>query len=993
MDILDDHHIEGCDESDQKLKGNELAGTGTTKRKELHGIINVRALSGTWINNLHGAVFQAYKIDFSCDVEQYSSFALLIESKLDVDIANVKVDLYLLDKTAKASVVPCGELHLGSDKIKQAMRFHELLFNGLFGKLFLGSKGKGTGREFLLQNDSDLLWSTSYMYLILPLESSDGLDQDTWKINWKEIESCVSVVEFMKKSAWLSAEQSGSKYRVFSDDLCSENMNISGEDVLHLANCSLSRGNLKESVVMSIHTGRIYYVLDILVDTSSETPFDSDVGGKPSKKYSSFADYFNKKYGIVLFYPGQPLLLLKQTHNPFNLLSDSEASELRRKKLSSRKLEDGNQLNLVRMPPELLVHVDIHVSVLRAFYLIPSIIHRMESLMLACQLREEIAYNFDDFHMPCSQILEALTTLRCCEDFSSERLELLGDSVLKYTVSCHLFLKYPEDYEGALSNHRQRTICNANLHVLGTNRGLQKYIRDSAFEPRRWVAPGQLSAHPVPCSHGVNTTEVPLDSRYHSIDENIVLGKHCDRGHRWLVSKCIADCVEALIGAYYIGGGLNAALHVMKWLGIEAELGPSYVDKAITLASGRPCAQKLDHITALESTLGYEFVTKGLLLEAITHQTEQETGVGFSYERLEFLGDAVLDVLITRHLYHTHVEIDPGELTDLRSASVKNENFAQVSVRRNLYQHLQYNSDTMSSQIAEYVTLVSETSDSKLLQGRECPKVLGDLLESIVGAVLIDTKLDVEEVWRIFKPLLSPIATPDNLDLPPFRELNELCDYLGYFSKESCFTDKDGVFAELRLQLEGALLIGEGFGKTKKTAKGQAALHLLIELENRGISYDKCFSKRKKKDAQDMSSVPVKKKYGDIQSKKRKVVVLPGGNNTGASNSTIPVIGAVNTEKGGPRSSLYELCKTVQWPMPSFETSEHKSTSPIEMGEGSSKKTAYFIFMSKISLLIPDFGVLEAEGEQRADKKSAQDSAALHLLLKLEQQGKLIISC
>ncbi|KMS95354.1 hypothetical protein BVRB_009010 [Beta vulgaris subsp. vulgaris] len=965
MGILDDHRNEGREDSDLKVKISESAGAGTTKRKELHGTVHLRALSGTWRDSPHGAVFHVYKIDFSCDSELYSGFVLLTESKLDDDVANNKVDLYLLDKMVKSTVIPCGEIHLGSDQIKRAMHFHELLFNGLYGKLFQGSKASGIHREFLLQRDNDLLWSTSYMYMILPLEVPNIVnDDDSWRINWKGIDSCVSVVEFLRNSAWLSAEQSRSKYRSLSGDSSAVGGNVTGEDIIYLADRSLSTENLKETVVMSIHTGRIYYVLDILVNTSAESPFDSKADGTPSK-YPSFADYFNKKYGIVLFYPGQPLLLLKQTHNPFNLLSDSEASAFRRKMLSTGNPVDAKRNNTVHMPPELLVCIDIDISLLRALYLIPSLIHRMESLMLACQLREDISYNVNRFHMPSSLILEALTTLRCCEDFSSERLELLGDSVLKYAVSCHLFLKYPQKHEGKLSGQRQRTIGNANLHELGTKRRIHAYIRDSAFEPRRWVAPGQLSVHPVPCSHGVDTSEVPLDSKYRTIDENVVIGKSCDRGHRWLVSKSIADCVEALIGAYYVGGGLMAALHMMNWLGIEVNLEPCYVEKAINLASDRSCNQKVDHVTALESKIGYDFSTKGLLLEAITHLTEKDSGVGYCYERLEFLGDAVLDVLITWHLYQNHTDVDPGELTDLRSASVSNENFAQVCVRRNLFQHLQHCSESISKQITEYVTLVMAAEDSKSLQGRQCPKVLGDLFESIAGAILIDTKLNVEELWRIFLPLLSPIVTPDNLELPPFRELNELCDCLGYFFKEHCENDKEG----------------------------QAALHLLKELESRGISYDRCVLKRKKRESSDVSSGLVDMKFSiiDVSQKKQKVSQLLCGDD-GVSDAAIPVIAAISTEKGGPRNSLYELCKRLQWPMPSFETIEQKSRAPIEFGEGSDKKTGFNSFMSKISLLIPDFGVMEVNGEERADKKRSQDSAALHLLYKLEEQGKLVIS-
>jgi len=46
--------------------------------------------------------------------------------------------------------------------------------------------------------------------------------------------------------------------------------------------------------------------------------------------------------------------------------------------------------------------------------------------------------------------------------------------------------------------------------------------------------------------------------------QKVVVGKLCDRSHRWMCSKTIADYVEALIGAYYVGGGLFASLNVMK---------------------------------------------------------------------------------------------------------------------------------------------------------------------------------------------------------------------------------------------------------------------------------------------------------------------------------------------------------------------------------------------------------------------------------------------
>lgn len=110
-------------------------------------------------------------------------------------------------------------------------------------------------------------------------------------------------------------------------------------------------------------------------------------------------------------------------------------------------------------------------------------------------------------------------------------------------------------------------------------------------------------------------------------------------------------------------------------------------------------------------------------------------------------------------------------------------------------------------------------------------QALGDFVESIAGAMLIDTKLDLEEVWRVFKPLLSPIVTPDKLELPPLRALLELSDSLGYFVKEKWRKKGDMVLAELSLQLQNVLLVKEGQGPNRKTAKGDAAFRLLKELE------------------------------------------------------------------------------------------------------------------------------------------------------------------
>ncbi|KAJ0475838.1 putative ribonuclease III [Helianthus annuus] len=71
-----------------------------------------------------------------------------------------------------------------------------------------------------------------------------------------------------------------------------------------------------------------------------------------------------------------------------------------------------------------------------------------------------------------------------------------------------------------------------------------------------------------------------------------------------------------------------------------------------------------------------------------------------------------------------------------------------------------------------YVKFVATSStDTNSLQIKKSPKALGDLFESITGAILLHTKLDVDEVWRILELLLPPIVTVKKLELPPYREL------------------------------------------------------------------------------------------------------------------------------------------------------------------------------------------------------------------------------
>ncbi|KAG2602779.1 hypothetical protein PVAP13_5KG708000 [Panicum virgatum] len=952
------------------------AGLGTTKRKELHGTTKVLSMSGSWASDTSVTKLQGYKLNFICDQvgQKYSDFILLIDANIAKEAATLDIDLYLHDKMVKASVSPCGSLELDPQQMEKAKLFQALLFNGLFGKLFTRSKASKTPREFILKKDDTFLWDNANMYLLLPVDPTPDSHKSVC-INWNVIDVAATTVGLMRS--------------IYSEDqqnlIGKLNPEINGGDLIHLANKSCKVDDLRNMVVLAVHTGKMYTALDV-ADLCANSTFDG-ASDKKEAKFRTFAEYFLKKYNIFLCHPSQPLLVLKPTHNPHNLLSSKIRDE-------GNRVENKNRANsLVHMPPELLIPIDLPADVLRVFYLFPSLMYRIESLMLASQLRSEIAYTGSD--ISSFLILEALTTLRCCEDFSMERLELLGDSVLKYAVSSDLFLRFPNKHEGQLSSRRQEIICNATLHRFGIERKIQSYIRDAAFDPRRWCAPGQLSIWPCPCECPVNS-EVVTEDIHRIDDKSIIIGKACDKGHRWICSKTISDCVEALIGAYYVGGGLRAAFSVLKWLQIEIEFEKDLIVKAMLSASVRNYLPKVDVVELLEAKINYVFSVKGLLIEALTHPSQQESGATYCYQRLEFLGDAVLDILLTQHLFLSHKDTDEGELTDLRSASVNNENFAQVAVRHNLHHFLQHSSGLLQDQITEYVnSLEGSSMDRTNLPSSGSsrgPKVLGDIVESIAGAILIDTKFDLDVVWRVFKPLLSPIVTPENLELPPFRELHEWCDKSGYFLGIKCENREDNIVATLNLQLKDILLVRQGRGKNKVDAKAHAASLLLRDLEEKGLVIPKNASRTEQSEMKSGSPKHRKNLFDamgtqNIAPPRQKDLTMSSSGPCSVFDKALVV--KVKLSKGGPRISLYESCKKLQWPMPTFEyVKVEPSVCPTSGGSSQKAAPQGFAFASTITLHIPNGDVISLTGDGRPDKKSSQDSAALLMLYELQRRGR-----
>ncbi|KAL0743099.1 hypothetical protein Bca4012_084612 [Brassica carinata] len=204
-----------------------------------------------------------------------------------------------------------------------------------------------------------------------------------------------------------------------------------------------------------------------------------------------------------------------------------------------------------------------------------------------------------------------------------------------------------------------------------------------------------------------------------------------------------------------------------------SNLSPSVNSPAISRPPLSP--EKMKSLQAVEKIVNYTFANKSLLEEALTHTSCVNSP---SYERLEFLGDSAITSALTNYLYLAYPNLEPHVLSQLRATNVSNEKFARVALRHGLYRFLRRNAPSLDEKVTEFSEAVCKEDDSDYYGGSvKAPKVLADLLESIAGAVYIDVNLDLQRFWVIFRGLLEPIFTLDELQRQPqpISMLFQLC--------------------------------------------------------------------------------------------------------------------------------------------------------------------------------------------------------------------------
>lgn len=225
-------------------------------------------------------------------------------------------------------------------------------------------------------------------------------------------------------------------------------------------------------------------------------------------------------------------------------------------------------------------------------------------------------------------------------------------------------------------------------------------------------------------------------------------------------------------------------------------------------------------MNGLYEALGYRFKDENLAKTALTHSSYANEHKTASYERLEFLGDSVLSVIVSEYLYKNYPDMPEGELTKVRAASVCERSLYAVAEKMDLGRFLYLN------------------KGEELSGGRERVSILADIVEASLAAVYLDSDMETAKKWvmahlkEIIDKAVSGKAFKDYK-----TELQEYAQGTEGLTVEYNLLSETGPAHMKRFEYEvslGGRVKGRGQGPSKKEAEQLAAKAALEAISEKG---------------------------------------------------------------------------------------------------------------------------------------------------------------
>jgi dsRNA-specific ribonuclease len=362
-----------------------------------------------------------------------------------------------------------------------------------------------------------------------------------------------------------------------------------------------------------------------------------------------------------------------------------------------KHLGDASLSLLTVMLPQFLYHVDRHL-ISQAFVRhsttnLPRLGAYLETLTIA-------------------EITKALTPKRAGLGESYDQLEWLGDAVLKL-LQTDALLHTPELrlwvrglHEGDLTTLRSAMSNNKFLCQACKRTGIDRFILATPLARGKWI---------------------PVNLELHSLSRSAI-GLPYEATPSM---KVCADVIEALLGMVYLKFGYAAAMNVAQEVGVSLP-----VDKLTgnqKKVEVKPCRLLLELVTKLTGKRMFD--NPALVEEALTHPSAIYQHVP-SYQKLEWIGDAVLCMAVREWIYKTYPIAEVGDMVTIEAAVVSNEILAYQSVKTGLHRFIRHRDQSLPSRLEYYEWSIGELSRG--VWGTDPSKILSDVVESVFGAVHVD---------------------------------------------------------------------------------------------------------------------------------------------------------------------------------------------------------------------------------------------------------------
>ena len=218
----------------------------------------------------------------------------------------------------------------------------------------------------------------------------------------------------------------------------------------------------------------------------------------------------------------------------------------------------------------------------------------------------------------------------------------------------------------------------------------------------------------------------------------------------------------------------------------------------------------------LEKSIGYEFKNKELLKNALTHTSYAYENNVESNEKLEFLGDSILEFLSSKYLFNNYKNLKEGEMTKVRATVVCEESLHKIALKHNF---------------SDFLYLGKSESSNKANLSKA---ILADSVEALIAAIYLDSSLDKAEEFIISSLKESIKIASKNVGIKDYKTvLQEKLQIHGnveikYTILKESGPDHNKLF-ESKVECNGKLL-GTGTGKTKKASEMEAAKSALDNL-------------------------------------------------------------------------------------------------------------------------------------------------------------------